>query len=225
MMPVCSRVILIIASLWLNCTFAEDWKPFDTNDASVELWVSAQHPGQPYDVVRGEISVQVPILPLLAMLQDAGRQRDWLPFTQDVRIIERPAPKQTLVQFRTVTRWPFRPRDAITRFDVTPTPPAQLRIDMINSPLAIPDEPGYLRIQQAEGYWLLTALPDCKTQVRYESGSRWGGMIPQWLVNKSNRELAQEALLNLKQWTETHYREYKDHDENYSSITVHQHCQ
>ena len=225
MMPVYSRVFLILASLWLNSAFADTWQPLDSTGGSVELWVNPQNPNQPYDVVRGEITVQTPILPLLAMLQDADRQRDWLPFTQDVRIIERPAPTRTLVQFRTVTRWPFRPRDAVTRFDVTPAPPAQLRIDMINSPAAISEEPGYLRIQQAEGYWLLTALPDCNTLVRYESGSRWGGMIPQWLVNKSNRDLAREALLNLKQWTETHYREYETNDENYPSITVHRHCQ
>lgn len=224
MMPVCSRVLLIIASLWLNTVIAENWEPRTPSGQTVALWVDPQSPDRPYDMVRGEITLQVPIFPLLAMLQDADRQRDWLPYSQDVRVLKHPAPSQTLVQFRTVTRWPFRPRDAITRFDVTTLPPAQLRIDMVNQPEAVPKQPGYLRIEQAEGYWLLTALADCKTHVRYESGSRWGGMIPQWLVNKSNRDLAREALLNLKQWSETHYRNYRSNDENHSSITVHQHC-
>jgi hypothetical protein len=80
-----------------------------------------------------------------------------------------------------------------------------------------------VRITEADGYWQLTATANCATLVRYESGSRWGGIVPQWLVDDSNAKLAQEALANLKQWAEHHYQEY----ETYAVLAdfpSHRHC-
>ena len=99
-------------------------------------------------------------------------QHHWLPFTHEVRVLERPAQHQTRVHFLTQSRWPSQPRDAVTLFQVIEESPVQLRINMINQPQLLPPEPGYRRIQQAQGYWLLTALEDCQTRVRYQSGSQ-----------------------------------------------------
>ena len=229
------RAILLLLSLCTDFAAAEPWQALASPDPAVQLWVmkgvtkeaatqTPPHDPRPYDIVRAETEINAPILPLLALLQDAGRQREWLPFTQDVRVVAQPAPHQTLVQFRTVTRWPFRPRDAITLFDVMQLSAAELRIEMENQPDALPEEPGYLRIRQAEGHWLLSALDHCRTRVRYQSGSRWGGVIPQWLVNSSNRDLAVEALLNLSQWAQHHHREYEGNNDLYPQITAHHHC-
>jgi hypothetical protein len=91
-------------------------------------------------------------------------------------------------------------RDAITLFVVSQPDPATLRIDMLNQPDAVPVSRHVERIPQAQGYWLLTAQPDCRTRVTYEAGSRWGGNVPQWLVNRMNLRIARSALQNLQQW-------------------------
>lgn len=224
MMPVWPKVSVLISLLWASIAFADTWVEHNSPDQLVQVWVKPQDEQQRYDIVRAEITIQAPILPLLAMLQDAEHQQQWLPYTKDVRILAKPSSTQTLVQFRTLTRWPFKPRDAITQFNVMVESKEQLRIEMINLPQQYPNEPGFLRIREAEGYWLLSALPECKTRVRYQSGSRWGGMIPQWLVNTSNRDLAVAALMNLKRWVETDYSQYEADDETVATITAHNRC-
>ena len=53
---------------------------------------------------------------------------------------------------------------------------------------------------------MLTSFPNV-------SGSRWSGLVPQWLVDSTNVRLAHEALTNLKAWAETHYSEYSTYAE------------
>lgn len=186
---------------------------------------SDQPDHQPYQIAQANIIINVPIGPLLAMLQDADQQHQWLPYTHRVTVLE-PASAadlpaiNTLVQFETETRWPFKPRDAITLFEIQQPEPNRIRINMLNRPLAAPALKGYLRIEQAEGFWLLSAIEKCQTQVHYESGSRWGGLIPQWLVDSTNARIATTALENLKAWSEPLYQaqrqqthpEYKTYD-------------
>jgi len=186
------------------------WQVTSRPGATVERWQQVATTRRPYQLVRAEITIAAPILPLLKILQDARQQGQWFPYTEAVTVLEQPAPNQTLVQFQTQSRWPFKARDAITLFTVTVTSARQLRIDMYNQPQQRPALPGYLRIQQASGYWQLSALDQCQTRVRYEAGSRWGGLVPQWLVDQTNARLAEETLLNLQRWAASHYQDYKD---------------
>lgn len=199
-----------------------DWQRHSDPADPVTVWV-LQSEALTYLLVRADIVITAPIGPLLSLLQDASVQHHWLPFTHEVRVLERPAQHQTRVHFLTQSRWPFQPRDAVTLFQVIEESPVQLRINMINQPQLLPPEPGYRRIQQAQGYWLLTALEDCQTRVRYQSGSQWGGLIPQWLVDRSNRQLAETALLNLKRWAESHYTRYTT-DASLHLLTAHHTC-
>ena len=109
MMPVWPKVSVLISLLWASIAFADTWVEHNSPDQLVQVWVKPQDEQQRYDIVRAEITIQAPILPLLAMLQDAEHQQQWLPYTKDVRILAKPSSTQTLVQFRTLTRWPFKP--------------------------------------------------------------------------------------------------------------------
>lgn len=205
--------ILGIATSIAAPTTQPDWQPQRAADSSLQLWTRpGPTPEAPYQEVRAEITVSSPIRPLLAQLQDATTQHHWLPYTHAVRVLDHPAEDQTRVQFLTQSRWPFKARDAITLFDIDSVQPNQILIRMINQPDSHPPEPGYLRIQTATGHWLLTALPQCQTRVQYQSGSRWGGLVPQWLVDSTNERLAGDALTALQRWSEQHYQDYLDKD-------------
>lgn len=194
------------------------WEPISSPRDPVQLWHRNSASADPYQLVRGEITIDAPLLPLLALLQDADTQHQWLPYTHQVKVVDQPAPEATLVHFLTQSRWPFKPRDAVTLFSVQSQTANQIRIDMQNQPDALPLQAGYLRIRFAEGHWLLSALENCQTRVQYQSGSRWGGLIPQWLVDSSNADLAVESLNNLKHWAEQHYRDYQNDYAKYSYL-------
>lgn len=215
-------LIILVLTNAAAVTLASDWTLQSSETEPVTLWVQ-QNTTKPYLLVRADIIISAPVGPLLSLLQDAANQHQWLPYTHAVHVLERPAPLQTRVHFLTQTRWPFKPRDAITLFEIIEETPSRLRINMINQADYQAPEPGYLRIQKAEGYWQLTAQGQCRTHVRYQSGSQWGGLIPQWLVDHSNQQLAQEALINLKAWAETHYQEYTSY-ESLDLLTAHHDC-
>ena len=190
--------------LWLTLSPQDGlaWQNVSAEADPVQVWVEQQQ-GEPFLRVRAEVSVTAPIFSLLHLLQDPKRQHEWLPHTHAVNVIAQPAPGQTLVRFESEAQWPFSARDAVTLFAVTQPEPDVIQIAMLNQPDALPLQPSIQRIQHAAGYWRLTALDNCSTLVRYEAGSRWGGNIPQWLVNRLNQRIAQQALRNFQQWAPT----------------------
>lgn len=210
-------LLLQSASVW-------SWTEHSSSDEHIQVWLNKDHPNaHTYTLVRTETVIAAPLTKLLPLLQDAEQQHQWLPYTHRVTILSKPQPKETLVHFQTQSQWPFKPRDALTLFRVNQPQADIVTIEMLNRPQQRKEEPGYIRLQQAEGSWQLTALPNCKTHVRYQSGSRWGGAIPQWLVNKMNRTLAVEALSNLRQWAPQHYGDYQKYD-YLDPVPLHQDC-
>lgn len=191
----CGSALLL--ALWSAAALA--WERHSAARDPVQVW-SRQVARQPYQQIRAEAVVAVPVFRLLRLLQDANTQHQWLPYTHRVEVLEHPAPHQTRVRFESESRWPFAARDAVTLFEVSQPRPDTLRIDMLNQPDAAPLQPGVERIREANGYWLLTAQADCTTEVRYEAGSHWGGTVPQWLVNRINRRVTASALENLQHW-------------------------
>lgn len=214
--PSLSAVILLALAVP-----AAAWTPRSAPNAPVQVW--SDDDARPYRLVRAETVVDVPILRLLALLQDADIQHLWLPYTQQVEVLQQPAPNQTLVRFQTQARWPFSARDAVTLFTVSEPDPTHIRIDMANRPDAAPATPKVERIRQGEGYWLLTALPDCRTRVRYQAGNTWGGNVPQWLVDRLNLRISREALQQLQQRAPALARELPP-PAFLPRIPLHEHC-
>lgn len=187
------------------------WTQHAASTDQVTVWTE-QRAGKPFRTVRAEAVIALPILPLLQILQDAGAQKNWLPYTHKVEVLQQPTPLQTRVRFETTARWPFAARDAVTLFVVSQPDPNSILIDMRNQPDTFPAQKRVERIQQAEGYWQLTALENCHTRVRYEAGNRWGGTVPQWLVDKMNARIAATALQNLQQWAPAQIRNHSAAD-------------
>lgn len=208
-------VLILATPLWA-------WQLRSEPNDAVQLWTthSARHA---YQIVRAEAVVAVPVFRLLRLLQDASTQHEWLPYTHEVDVLQQPAPERTLVRFQSESRWPFVPRDAVTLFVVSQPHIDSLRIDMLNQPDAVPRQSGVERIYQAEGHWLLTALPDCSTHVRYEAGNHWGGNVPQWLVDRVNRRVTATALHNLQQWAPRQQRSNGTPD-YLQPVPAHAHC-
>ncbi len=212
------RVISLCA--FCACSNAWSWQPQESGNDAVQLWTQAS---KHYTLVRAETVIAAPLPKLLPLLQDASNQHQWLPYTHKVTVISQPNHFDTLVHFQTQSQWPFKPRDAVTLFRINQPQPNHIQIEMQNQPEQLAKDSQYVRIELAEGYWLLTAQENCTTHIRYQSGSRWGGRIPQWLVNNMNRSLAIEALINLKQWAPQHADDYTAYD-FINPIPRHENC-
>ncbi len=212
---------LVISGLLLFCSHNSlAWEQQPPPQDGVEVW---RDQGKPFDKVRVESIVQAPMLPLLALLQDPVKQLNWFPYLKKVEVIEKVSPTQTLVHVQTGSALFIQPRDAVTLFIVSQPDPERIEIEMQNEPNAIPELKGHKRVQSSMGHWQLTALPGCQTRVRFEAGSQWGGVFPQWLADKSNVEVAIETVVNLKQWAADHYKDYQPYDFLQASV-LHENC-
>ena len=126
--------------------------------------------------------------------------RQWMPDLIEVRIIDHPAPGQTLVYMATAAPWPFQPRDAVTRFERHAGNP--LTITLQGKPDALPRREGFIRIPASSGQWRLLSEGN-QTLVTYRLRVDPGGRIPQWLADSASQRRARAAMEALKEYAES----------------------
>ncbi len=137
---------------------------------------------------------------LLTLLETPCHVRQWMPDLEEIRILEQPAPGQTLVYMATRTPWPLAPRDAVTLFRRESEDPVTLTMEA--RPRAMPERSGHVRIPFTEGRWLLR--PDHgHTMLGYEQRVDPGGRLPQWAADRAAVDRVATTMENLRDYVET----------------------
>ena len=66
----------------------------------------------------------------------------------------------------------------------------------------IPEEKGFVRVAQVEGYWKFVPKGDNLTEVTYQVHTEPGGSVPSWLANKFVVDAPFNTLKALKEHAE-----------------------
>ena len=112
-------------------------------------------PGSPFAQHRGAVTVCAGLDTLERYVADTTRFHEWLPDTEEVRVLEHTDTTQTYY-LRTRTPWPFRSRDMIYQFTRESTlDTKQVSIGLKGLPDYMPEEPGAVRMHDASGEWIL----------------------------------------------------------------------
>ena len=95
--------------------------------------------------------------------------------------------------------WPFIKRDSISLAQLSQNQQTRRVIITIKSvPRFIKPKPGYLRIIDMQGRWILTPRGKGLIHVVYEMRVDPGGNLPKWLVNAFSVDMPFETLVNLR---------------------------
>ena len=136
---------------------------------------------------------------IVAVLRDSDRFKTWFPNCPESKLLFREG--DVSVQYSVMDApWPVSDRDNVLR-SVTyrNAESGSVKIVVQADPDFYPEQDERVRVQQAQGSWLIEPVDEVRTRVTFQMHLEPGGGIPDWLSNARVVETPFEALGNLRQ--------------------------
>ncbi|HEX8542875.1 MAG TPA: START domain-containing protein [Pseudomonas sp.] len=173
---VCGFTVLMAATAQ-----AEDWQVAkDEGGIKVSLTDVA---GSKYKAYRGETVINASIAKLRGLQEDVAGACAWVHECKSQKLLKHEGNKAwTYTQFN--TPWPVTPRDSVLEVTTEQGADGSLTRKLEGQPKYIPEEQGFVRVAQVEGFWKFLPLGADRTQVTYQVHTEPGGSVPSWLANK-----------------------------------------
>jgi len=122
---------------------------------------------------------------------------DWSPDCKSVKVIDQDAPKSYTYHMMLKVPFPFSKRDIIQELILEETE-SELHINIKNHPDKIDQFEDVVRMQQAEGEWLIKQISQNRISIRFQYLANPGGDIPAWLVNSFIVKNPYKSLQNIR---------------------------
>jgi hypothetical protein len=194
MAVVCGLTLLISAAAQ-----AEDWKVVKDEDGiRISLAPVAK---SEYKAYRGETLINASIAKLRSLQEDVAAACKWIHECKLQKVLKQEGGKVwTYSQFN--TPWPVTPRDSVILVTTEEGADGSLTRNLQEQPNFIPEEKGFIRVSEVEGYWKFVPQGPGKTQVIYQVHTEPGGSVPSWLANKFVVDAPYKTLKALKERAE-----------------------
>ena len=159
---------------------AEDWK-VAKNEDGIKVSLS-EVPGSQYKAYQGVTLIKAPITTLRALQEDVAGACAWIHECKSQKLLKHEGNQSwTYTQFN--TPWPVTARDSVLKVTTTKGADGSLTRTLKGEPKYIPEEKGFVRVSQVEGFWKFVPKGD-QTEVTYQVHTEPGGSVPSWLANK-----------------------------------------
>ena len=178
----CRTVVALGVSVWvIGVAQADDWKVAKDEDGiKVSLSDVA---GSQYKAYRGVTTIKASVAKLRALQEDVVGACAWVHECKSQKILKHEGDKTwTYSQFN--TPWPVTPRDSVLQVTTVEGADGSLTRNLKGVPSYIPEEKGYVRVAQVEGFWKMVPKGQNETEVTYQVHTEPGGSVPSWLANK-----------------------------------------
>jgi hypothetical protein len=160
---------------------AQDWQ-VAKNEEGIKVSLS-EVPGSKYKAYRGETVINASVATLRGLQEDVAGACTWVHECKSQKMLKHDGGKVwTYTQFN--TPWPVTPRDSVILVTTEEGADGSLTRKLVGQPRFIPDEEGYVRVAQVDGYWKFVPQAANKTLVTYQVHTEPGGSVPSWLANK-----------------------------------------
>ncbi|NJN47507.1 MAG: START domain-containing protein [Candidatus Competibacteraceae bacterium] len=191
---------LIIALLGFCSTtvsHASAWELI-RDEAAIQVFARAV-PGSKIKALKGITHVQAPLAGVVALLQDAEANIEWVYHSGGVRVLQQVSEREAYVYAITEAPWPISDRDAVIRFSLQQNPHNRMvTITMSGHPDYLAPQQSYVRMPVFEGFWQLTPLSNGRVEIVCQLHAEPGGFIPDWLANSAAQKAAYQTLVNLR---------------------------
>jgi hypothetical protein len=174
---------------------AQEWQ-VAKNEEGIKVSLS-EVPGSKYKAYRGETVINASVATLRGLQEDVAGACAWIHECKSQKMLKHEGGKVwTYTQFN--TPWPVTPRDSVILVTTEEAADGSLTRKLVGQPRLIPDEEGYVRVAQVDGYWKFVPQGANKTLVTYQVHTEPGGSVPSWLANKFVIDAPFNTLKSLK---------------------------
>ena len=174
------------------------WETIAT-EAGIEV-TQKERPGGELPVVKGVGLVRANLVDVLAVIDDVPGRTKWAHDCTASRELEKSSPFERILYHRSAVDWPLDDRDAVVRVRVDADYDAQrVRVTYRTArDYRFPEVSGVVRMPRLDGYFLIEAVGETRTRVTYVVDADPGGMIPDWLVSMTSKDIPLNTLQNLR---------------------------
>lgn len=189
----CGMGVLLAPTAW-----AENWQVAkDEEGIKVSL---SEVAGSKYKAYRGVTVIKAPLAKVKALQEDVVGACAWIHECKSQKLLKSEGDQSwTYTQFN--TPWPVTPRDSILHVTTVQDADGSLTRKLQEEPKYLPEEKGFVRVAQVEGFWKLVPKGD-NTEVTYQVHTEPGGSVPSWLANKFVVDAPFNTLKGLKERAE-----------------------
>jgi len=189
------RLAALCVLPWMSMqAHAEAWQVAkDEGGITVSL---SSVPGSDYKAYKGTAIIHASIARLRALQEDVSGACAWIHECKSQKLLKHDGGQTwTYTQFN--TPWPVTPRDSVLLVTTTEGADGSLTRTLKGLPNYLPEEKGYVRVAQVEGFWKMEPKgPD--TLVTYQVHTEPGGSVPSMVANKFVVDAPFNTLKNLK---------------------------
>ena len=175
----------------------ENWE-LKTEKEGIAIF-TRNFPDSKYKGVKVECELDATLSQLVAVILDVNTGADWVYSTKSSILLKQISPSELYYYSEVNIPWPVSNRDFIAMLKVTQD--AHTRIVTIDGPTFpdyIPPKKDIVRVNRAEGKWVITPLTRNHIKIEYTLRMDPGGNIPAWLINLFATKGPYESFKNLK---------------------------
>lgn len=195
---------LAVLFLWVAlgiCTVAHAGSKWETiaRESGIRV-LQKDRSGSGIPMVKGIGMVKANLADVLAVIDDVPGRTTWAHDCTDSRELEKPSPFERVLYHRSAVTWPVSDRDVVVRVKVDADYEAK-RVKVTYKTAhgySFPKVSGVVRMPRLDGYFLIQAVGAEKTRVTYLVDADPGGMLPDWLVTMTSKDIPLNTLQNLR---------------------------
>lgn len=191
--------VLAVSLLITGLAQAEDWQVAKDKDG-IQVSLS-DIAGSKYKAYRGVTLVKAPLAKVRALQEDVVGACSWIHECRQQKLLKHEGDDTwTYTQFNTPVM--VTPRDSVLHIVTTIGPDGTVLRKLESAPKYVPEESGFVRVAEVQGFWKLTPKGPASTEVAYQVHTEPGGSVPSWVANKFVVDAPYETLKALKEQAE-----------------------
>ncbi|MBO6558124.1 MAG: START domain-containing protein [Pseudomonadales bacterium] len=186
------RIVIIVLSLFCaSSALATEW---NLRLEKEEVLIESRKPeGAKYEEFRASTEVAASVAGALALLQDTDACVKWVFRCKESRTLREPSATERTFYQVTSLPFPAKSRDVIFLAKILYNDDQSVLVSMTAKPEAM-KKTKHVRIEEANGFYLLEPLSDSRTRVTWQQYVDPAGALPSWLVNGMLTDLPFESL-------------------------------
>jgi len=191
-------VICGLSAMFMSVAQAEDWTVAKQADG-IKVSLS-EVSGSNYKAYQGVTTIKAPLAKVRALQEDVAGACAWIHECKSQKLLKHEGDQSwTYTQFN--TPWPVTPRDSIIHVTTSEGADGSLTRKLEGVPKYLPEEKGYVRVAEVQGFWKLVPKGDT-TEVTYQVHTEPGGSVPAMVANKFVVDAPFNTLKALKERAE-----------------------
>ena len=188
-----------LSVLMVSAAHAENWQ-VAKNEDGIKVSLSEVKDSE-YKAYQGVTTIKAPIAKVRGLQEDVAGACKWIHECKSQKLLKTEGDKSwTYPQFS--TPWLVTARGSILQVTTTVGADGTVTRTLKEVPTYLPEEKGFVRVSQVEGFWKMVPKGADQTEVTYQVHTEPGGSVPAMVANKFVVDAPFNTLKALKERAE-----------------------